>query len=275
MNTYIRRMLTHVPQGADISPNDAPSLGLAGIGTLALTDLTLYVTNTTTNSGTAIDLHNSSTAAVAQQIPSGITATVLQDGPAELLLAANPTLALPTTLTIATAPLWMMLGAFSRALTTLDRADAHLAAEVNVRGATGFALDEWAASLGIPRHAGEPDSLFILRLVGQTLHPAANNRAIEHLLQTLGYPSTVTDTTPYHFTADVQMPTNPPQGFIYSQAQVASVIGDMKAAGMIALVNFVNSLIDNISFTDSAAASTTAVANNTWGNATWNQAVWQ
>lgn len=275
MNARIARMLTHIPQGADVTPHDVPSLSLSGYGTVALTDLTLFVTNTTTNRGSAIDLHHTSVAAVVQQIPAGIPATVIQDGPAELLLLANPAVALPATLTIATNPLWQVLAAISRALTTQARSQSGLAAQLNARGATGMALDEWAASLGVARHAGEPDDLFILRLVGQTLNPAVNNTAIANLLNALGYPSTVTDTSPGNFEVDIEFPTYLPQGFSYTQAQLAAIVGDAKALGMIAVVNFLNELTETASVTDSVTVNSTELSANTWDNVEWGMFAWQ
>jgi len=274
VNARLQELLTSLPSGIGLDAQAVPSLTLTGTGLCILNDLTLYVTSTEQNTSATIDLHGATVSAVIPQLPEGVTGTLAQDGMAELLDLPNAQSTLPVTLGIATNPLWQLLGPPSRALTTQSRSQAQTAGMINPRAASGIWLDVWAATLGVTRHAGEPDSLFLVRIVGTTLNPVLNNTAIEQLLAALGYPSTVTDTTPYHFTADVQFPTITPQGFAYTQSQLAAIIGDVKAAGVIALVNFLNQLNEAASATDSLAISSSLVSANTWDTVLWGEFAW-
>lgn len=274
MNARLQEILHSLPTGIGLDAQAAPSLTLTGTGLCILNDLTLYVTSTGQNTSAVIDLHGSTVSALIPQLPDGVTGTVVQDGMAELLILDTRQAALPVTLGIATNPLWEWLGPISRALTTVSRGQAQVAGMLNPRAASGIWLDLWAGTLGVTRHAGEPDSLFLVRIAGQTLNPVVNNTAIENLLAALGYPNTVTDTTPYHFTVDVQFPTVTPQGFAYTQAQLAAIVGDVKALGVIALVNFLNELTETASATDSVAIHSTVLSANTWDNVEWGEFSW-
>ncbi len=258
MNASIGRMLKYVPSGIPQAPDDVPALSISSGASLTLSDLTLYV-STGTEAAT-IDLHGQLVSQVAAQLPSGVTGTVLQDGPAELLLWPDgygepPSGSSPATLTIAGSPLWQMLAVFSRTLENRRRYLQSSVQQINVRAAVGMWLDWWGASFGVTRHASEPDPLYATRIVGTTLAPNVNNVAIEQLFAALGYGATITDTSPGNFTADFTFPANPPSGFYYSQSQLANILDTVKAAGVIALVNFLAALEDSFSISDSATVS--------------------
>ena len=258
MNASIGRMLKYVPSGIPQAPDDVPALSISSGASLTLSDLTLYV-STGTEAAT-IDLHGQLVSQVSAQLPSGITGTVLQDGPAELLLWPDgygepPSGSSPATLMIAQAPIWQVLGVFSRTLESRRRYRRSSVQQINVRAAVGMWLDWWGASMGVPRHAGEPDSLYATRIVWTVLEPNVNNVAIEQLFAALGYGATITDTSPGNFTADFTFPSNPPSGFYYSQGQLADILDTVKAAGVVALVNFLAALEDSASLSDSIAAT--------------------
>lgn len=269
-------MLAHLPATAGHDAQEVPALTLSGAAgmTASLSDLTLYLSGT---SAAAIDLHGLSVQQVAGLVPPGITATVLRDGPAELLLwpgqaggaQAGP---LPVTLSLATAPLWQLLAVFARSLESRRRTLQSAIAQINIRSAVGMWLDWWAASLGITRHAGEPDSLFAARLVGTTLEPRVNNVAIEQLFAALGYTVTAADTGPGQAGVDVTYPTNPPAGFVYSQAQIVAIVGQVKAVGVQAVVNFLSAFSDAIGLGPDAATATTPGGPMVWGSSAYAEA---
>lgn len=258
MNAAIQRMLAYVPAGIDQDPHDVPALSLSGTGTVSLSDETMYVTSG--SAAAAIDLHAQKVSDLTKYLPSGVTWTVLKDGPAELLLwptalGTIPSGNLPATLNIATSPLWQILASFSRAVSTHRRNRQSNHQQINVRASVGMWLDWWGASLGTSRLTGEPDVLYAARIVGTTLAPNVNNRAIEVLLSSLGYPSSVTDSAPGQLSASISYPSSPPSGFIYSQNQLASIIGQVKAAGVIAAISFAQALSDSFSFSDTVSAT--------------------
>lgn len=275
MNAVIERLLTYIPSGYDKQAHDVPALSLSGNGNITLNDLTLYVSSASTS---AIDLHAQTVSQVAAQLPPGVTGTVFQDGPAELLLWPNgygnpQTGMLPVTLTIATSPLWQLLATFARAFTERRRNLQNAVNQINVRAAVGMWLDWWGASLGIPRVAGEPDTLYVRRLVGMTLQPHVNNAAIEQLAASLGYALNITDSSPGRFQADINFPANPSGGFIYSQSQIASIINQVKAAGVIAIVNFLAALNDGMGLSDNVLV-TSPTGRMVWSVSKWGEATW-
>lgn len=251
-------MLQYIPAGIGVDPGDVPSLGISGTCSIVLDNLTLYCATPTQS--VAIDLHGRLASQVAAALPSGVAGAVQQDGPAELLLWPDglgdpPSGNAPATFTLAQAPLWQLLAAFARALEGRRR-DLHSAvAQINVRAAVGMWLDWWAASLGVERHTGEPDALFAARIVGTTLAPNINGVAIEQLFAALGYGASISDQSPGQFSASFTFPAHPPAGYIYSQAQLAAILNDAKAAGVVALVNFLASLADSMSLSDTVTAS--------------------
>lgn len=276
MNSRLQELLTALPSGIGVNAQEVPALQLAGTGGCVLNDLTLYVLADATATNATIDLHGLTVAGVVAQLPTGVTGTVIQDGMAELLLCPTGQAPLPTTLTIATNPLWQALGALSRALTTQSRSQSQVAGMLNPRAASGLYLDVWAATLGVTRHAGEPDSLFLIRIAGQTLEPVVNNTAVATLLGALGYPSTVADgpAAEYTFTANIAYPTTIPQGFVYTQPQLAAIIADVKALGVQAVINFLNTFAETVAWTDTLSTAQTETSAIVWGAVDWGQWAW-
>jgi len=240
MNSIIQREQSYIPQQyGSYTPQDIPSLTISGTGTLALDNLTLYISGETS---AAIDLHGQSVSQVASQINSqvnGVTATVLQDGPAELLLYPDgygepPSGSLPATLTIATNPLWQLLVMGARELATTSRTAESSISQLNLRAAIGLYLEWWGESLGIARYPGEPDSLYVIRLAGMTAAPNVNNMAMEVLFSALGYSVSCADSGPGQLNVTAQMQlANRPEGFAYSTSQLIDITNQMKAAGVI------------------------------------------
>ncbi len=257
-------MLAYYPDGYDKQPYDIPALELAGVTSLQLDDLTMYITGT--NAAT-IDLHGQAVKQIATQMPAEITATVLQDGPAELLLYNGEKL------TIATSPLWQVFASISRVFTGRRRSVQSAVNQINLRASVGMWLDFWGESLGTSRLAGEPDTLYVRRLVGTTLEPNVNNIAIEQLFLDLGYSGSVVDTGNKTFQVNLNFLTVIPSGFIYSQAQLAQIANQVKAAGTIALINFLEAISDSMSLSDSVSV-TSPTGPMQWGVSGWGEATW-
>ena len=126
-------------------------------------------------------------------------------------------------------------------------------------------LDNLGTYLQVPRIGGEPDNLYQQRLYGMALITSPNALSLEMLFAALGYSLAVTNTHPGTFTATVQWPTQPPQGFVYSQSQLQSVIDSLKAGGVIATVVFASHLIDTLTLSDSLTSTQTPLTAMLWG----------
>ncbi len=138
-------------------------------------------------------------------------------------------------------------------------------------------LDNLGTYLQIPRIGGEPDSLYQTRLYGLAITGSPNGVAMEAFFAALGYSVAMANTTPAQFTATVQWPTQPPQGFVYSQSDLQSMIDTLKAVGVIATVIFASGLSDTLSLSDTVTVSQPPTA--VWGGSgttgfTYNQATW-
>lgn len=269
MNSIIQRLLQYYPDAYDKEPHDVPAIALSGSGTFSLNDLTLYVTGTTS---ATIDLHAQKASQIVSLMPSGVTATLLQDGPTELLLYTGQG-NIPDTLTIATSPLWQIFASISRVFTGRRRSFQNTFNQINMRASVGMWLDFWGESLGVPRLAGEPDQLYVTRVIGTTLEPNVNNVAIEQLFLNLGYNASVTDIGKKTFKVDLDFPTVIPNGFIYSQGQIAQIANQVKAAGTIAIINFLEAITDSMSLSDSVSATSPGGA-LVWGTGMWGASTW-
>lgn len=126
-------------------------------------------------------------------------------------------------------------------------------------------LDNLGTYLQVPRIGGEPDSLYQQRLYGVALVTSPNALSLEMLFAALGYSMAVTNTHPGTFTATVQWPTQPPQGFVYSQGQLQRMIDTLKAVGVIATVVFASQLSDTLNLSDSLTSTQTPLTAMLWG----------
>lgn len=289
MNTVIERLLSYYPDGYDKQPHDVPALIIDGKGksSFSLSDLSLYVNASPSYSAsvlgvcvsgvnansTLIDLHGKAISLLVSEMPTGSIAVLLQDGPSELLLNATGSGFLPTTLTIATSPLWQIFASISRVFTGRRRSLQSAVNQINMRASAGMWLDFWGESLVVPRLAGEPDQLYVARLVGTTLEPNVNNTAIEQLFLNLGYTGSIVDIGNKSFQVNLNFPTVIPSGFIYSQAQLAQIANQVKAAGTIAIINFLESISDSMSISDSVSAISPG-GPMVWGTSKWGEANW-
>lgn len=268
MNAFFDRLMVNVPGGYDKLPHDAPSLTLNGNGNIAIQGDRMYVSTTTEN--VTIDLHELTVSGIVNQMPSGITATVSQDGMAELLLLpyqyTNATL--PVTLTIPTNGLWYIVGAMARNLESRKRSLLNQVAQINLPNATTRILDWWGATLGVERLQGEPDILYAQRIQSLKFEPNVNNIAIENIFEKLGYQTSVVDTAYGEFQVNVNLPTSPPSGFYYTTSQLADTLAIIKAAGVQASIILQGQLKDTVQVSDSISST---LSNQQW---TWDSFVW-
>ncbi len=209
-------------------------------------------------------------------LSTAVQPTVLQNGIAGLLSLPNGATSayLPATLQIPSNPFYFIIGMMARMLESRRRSAQAQAAQVNPQAAIAAQLDWQGANLGLPRYQGEPDSLYSQRITAMRFRPVQNGIALENLLATLGYTAAITDAAYGSFDVNITIPTAPPQGFIYSLAQLQDVISKTKAAAVYALVEAHATLADSIIVTDSVSATLNATP-PTWGTFVWGQFNWQ
>lgn len=178
------------------------------------------------------------------------------------------------TLGIATSVLWQAL----RPMAAQWDAWQDLLADVGNGIWAGPWLDNLGTILQVPRIGGEPDVQYQARVIGTAFTASSNGVAIDQLLAALGYAAATHTTGPGLFTTTVQWPTSPPAGFVYSQADLAAMVGLLQAVGTLATIIFASGLASAVSLSAAASPATESAA--IWGGAgvtgfTWDVATWQ
>ncbi len=273
-NTW-RNWLTHnLPTFINRDPQAIPAITLTpphgSPGLVMIRDHTLVIPETGLFDLTQYGLQALCTALIAQGwgavlspgIPADLAATALVDtgysplSPVPLQdVATYPTLCIPSSVA------WTVLRPLAQTWEGLtDNLTSLLLGILE-----GPWLDNLGTYLQIPRIGGEPDSLYQTRLYGLAITGSPNGVAMEAFFAALGYAVAVANTTPGQFTATVQWPTQPPQGFVYDQSQIQSMIDTLKAVGVIATVVFASQLSDTLTMSDNVTVTTTPLTAQVWG----------
>ena len=263
-NTW-RNWLTHnLPTFINRDPQAIPAITLTpphgSPGLVMIRDHTLVIPETGLFDLTQYGLQALCTALITQGwravlspgIPADLAATALVDtgysplSPVPLQdVATYPTLCIPSSVA------WTVLRPLAQTWEGLtDNLTSLLLGILE-----GPWLDNLGTYLQIPRIGGEPDSLYQTRLYGLAITGSPNGVAMTAFLEALGYSVAMANTTPAQFTATVQWPTQPPQGFVYSQGDVQTMIDTLKAVGVIATVIFASQLSDTLSLSDSVTVN--------------------
>lgn len=270
MNEYVSHLIAGIPSGIGVDATVVDALEITGTGSLSLSGDTLYLT--VAGVSQTISLHNLTVAQVASQMPSGVTATVLQAGIADLLSLPNgaTSATLPVTLQLPSNGLYYLIGMMARMLESRRLSRNSQVAQINPQAAVTGLLDWWGASTGLSRYSGEPDSLYAQRITAMRARPTTNNVAMQLLLESLGYQAVITDIPYGAFSVQITVPTSPPAGFSYSLSQLQDVISQVKAGGVQVEILVQASLTDSVAVTDSVTAT---LNNAAWtvGNVTVGQ----
>ncbi len=183
---------------------------------------------------------------------------LIQNGIVELITLENgqSSTSLPATLYLPSDNLYILIGMIARSKEGRRRSLNKQIAQMNLQASTGRILNWWGASCNLPRYYSEPDNLYSQRLTGMRSRRTQNKYSIERLLKTLGYSVTVTtNTPPGSFSVAIQIPTTPPNGFVYSLGQLADIIGKVKSATYQAIVTVSADLADNIITSDALSVT--------------------
>lgn len=211
--------------------------------------------------------------ATAINAQSGFTATVTSSSALSAAVLLDGTYTSGNSIPMFTSFLWQILKPVALAMIdALGAINSALLEEV-MNTADGTWLDSFGELFGVYRQNGEPDQLYAIRVFDFSIAPRVNNMAIQKTLQDLGYTTTVVDAGPSSFNVNVTLPTSPPQGFVYSYAQLGNMVGLLQAAGTVANIVLSGSLADGVALADSVSATLRPAA-WTWGNFTWGQFTW-
>ncbi len=287
MNSFIDRLLAHTPGGIPQDRNDIPALSFSGVGFVSLNGNTMIVSSRTAT--VTIDLHSLTVAQIPALLPSDLGASVVANGSADLLLLPSGATqsALPVTMTLPSNPLHYMIGMMANVLETRRRNVIEESAQINLAAATGNLLDFWGATVAVDRLPNEPDNYYSNRIIGLKFRKNVNNLAIDQFFKTLGYESTTTDTAPFTFQTVVNLSVNQPTattasvtpsdgGFIADTSYLASVLNQLKAAGITAVIVLQYSLADTMVVLDNV--QTIVYVPNTgqkWGSGrVWGRGLW-
>jgi len=240
MNPFISRLVTNIPGGLPVPTDTFSALSLAGSGSVSLSGNTLYMTVGATSA--AFDLYGLTVTQLADQINAqfGVVATSAATvGLAELLTLPNQVASspLPVSLSLPSDPTDAVLGMMGRLLEGNKRFANAEAAQVNLQAALTRCADWWGASVGIPRFQGEPDAMYMQRLVAMRFGPTQNNFAIQKLFATLGYKAAVYDVSPGTFNVQASR-AGSSTGYAYTTGQMLQILNRVKSAGYQATLDY-------------------------------------
>ncbi len=205
---------------------------------------------------------------------NGIGNTVLYSTPSASALtlmdvsAGVAMTSVPLTLQVFTSPNYVLFRAAAAVLDQAAQSSKGIATQYNLRSAQAAWLDYWGWFLQVPRYQGEPDNLYAERIFGLKFGHNVNNIALQNFFLRMGYQTTIADTSPGAFSVNVNLPTQPPQGYTYSTSQLQDALTTLKAVGTIATVLLQGTASDSIALTDSVASTVSDPATYVWAGLT-------
>ncbi len=195
------RILARLNNVFDKSAHTEPALLLTYSGQAKVT-ISRRRFRTFTADGSAnldYDLGNYTISQLAEAInaQAGYTATALGNGnllALALMDVEGGDLGAGITLEVFTSPLWQILKAWSWAAEDM-LAEARIGLQqLNIQRAEGQWVEAHNVFYQVPRLPGEPDALFVKRILWETLNPKVNNLAIAALIEAvIGYETYVED----------------------------------------------------------------------------------
>jgi hypothetical protein len=267
----INRLLNNLHPAINQDPQSSPALFVNGAGTIIIKDDVMQIIGAVS---TQFSLRGytfgSLTSAISglgysatASVPLNISAATLLDG----------TYSLPCTIPMFTSFLWQILKPVAIALVDALGAEGRALQEMILNSSEGRWLDSFGEIFGVTRASGEPDILYASRIFNLSVGVRVNNLAIQKTLRELQYASTVVDSGATHFDVNITIPTDAPEGFIYSTEQMRDILDMIRPAGVSYTILSNGSASDTASVVDSytTITATTAIKYGTrkWGQMTW------
>lgn len=269
------RLLSNLPQAINKDAQRIDAIRITGTGTLIIFNNVMQLIGA---SSAQFNLRTTTLATLATSISgvSGFSATNLQAPNLSASTLIAGTYNLPATIPIFTSFLWQLLKPVATALLDVIDAENSALLEMIVNASDGSWLDSFGELFGVTREVGEPDQLYASRIFNLSVGSRANNFAIQKALLDLQYIATVTDGAGYTMNVTVQLPTSPPQGFIYTTTQITNVINQLKVEGISVVLTSQGSLTETALAADSYTSfkSTAPVlygSGRKWGTGVWGK----
>lgn len=267
-------MLNNLHPGINKDPQQTPALSITATGGVAVIQNNILQLTGPSSAQYNLRSYTLGSLVMAINAQSGFSATSLQPSSLAAVVLLDGMYLSPISIPMFTSFLWQLLKPVALALVDALGAENQSLLEMILTTSDGAWLDAFGSELfGIPRQNGEPDQLYAVRIFDFALAPRVNNMAIQKSLLDLGYNATVTDSGTAAFNVNITLPNSPPQGFVYSYAQLGNMVGLLQAAGTTANIILSGSLTDGVALADSIS-STLRPAAWTWNNFRWDQFTW-
>jgi hypothetical protein len=265
------RILNNLHPAINKDPQSVNALQITGTGTAIIKNNTLQLIGA---NSMQFNLRTYTLGSLASAINgvSGYTATNYQLPTLSACVLLDGTYTLPATIPMFTSFLWQLFKPVALALVDALGAEYASQLEMILNTSDGTWLDSFGELFGVPRETGEPDQLYALRIFDLSVAPRCNNLAIQKALNDLGYGATITDSGPATFNINLTMPTNPPNGFLYSLAQLGDIVNNLRPAGVTGVIAIQQVNADSVKITENI---TTLPGTVGYGSGRkWGQGIW-
>lgn len=249
----LNRLLDNIHPALNKDPQMSTAINLIGSGTVIINNDTLQILGASpaqfnlrgyTLGSLTTALNNVGGMTAQCPITSNLSASILISG----------TYQLPCKIPIFNSMLWQILKPVALALVDALGAESQALLEMIQTTSDGAWLDSFGEIFGVVRESGEPDSLYSTRIFNLSVGVRVNNIAIQKALHDVQYDSDVSDSGSAVFTVSIQIPTNPPQGFVYSTAQLRDVIDQIRPSGVPYTILSQGTMSDSMTLTESFTA---------------------
>lgn len=269
----LNRLLDNIHPAINKNPQANPAISVSGSGTIIIQKDIIQLIGSTASA--QFDLRGytlgSLTSAINQV--TGFSATCLAPSTLGALVLISGTYSTPTTLNLFTSLLWQLMKPVAIALISAFDAKNQVMQEIIMTSSNGSWLDSFGEIFGVLRETEEPDSLYTARIFSLSVGIRVNNIAIKKALHDVQYESDINDNGSASFSVRLTIPTNPPQGFVYSTAQIKDIIDQLRPAGVDYEILSQGTATDSMRLTETISWTKTS-GGALYGVRKWGQAIW-
>lgn len=267
------KLLNNIHPGINKDPQSSPALNITGSGTVIIDKDIMQISG---GSSAQYDLKGYTLGSLMSAINSvsGLSATCYAPTNLSALVLIKGTYAMNTTISMFNSFLWQLMKPVAVELLKALGAEGQAILEMVMTTSEGAWLDSFGELFNVVRESGEPDSMYATRIFNLSVGVRVNNIAIQKVLSDVQYQNTaIQDSGSASFTVNTTIPTDTPQGFVYSTAQIRNIIDQIRPAGVSYQILSQGSVSDSATTSDSLSfiTKTTTVK---YGVRKWGQSVW-